>query len=98
MVKTGEMISIEGLTVLSDTHCIELCTVGKLLYSCKNRPKFESYFWKEIEITAEWKGLMPPNNYVQKIVHISTLFYQSLSIISPSGRKLLKMKNSKSFF
>ena len=66
MVKTGEMISIEGLTVLSDTHCIELRTVGKLLYSCKNRPKFESYFWKEIEITAEWKGLMPPN-YVQKL-------------------------------
>ena len=31
-----------------------------------------------------------------KIEHISTLFYQNLSIISPSGRKLLKMKNSKS--
>ena len=27
------------------------------------------------------------------IVHISALFYQSLSIISASGRKLLKMKN-----
>ena len=40
---------------------------------------------------------MPPN-YVHKIVHISTLFYQSLSIISASGRKLFKMKNSKSFF
>ena len=40
---------------------------------------------------------MPPN-YVHKIVHISTLFYQCLSIISASGRKLLKMKNSKSFF
>ena len=85
MVKTGEMISIEELTVLSDTHCIELHTVGILLYSCRNRPKFESYFWKEIVITAEWKGLMPPN-YVQKIVHISTLFYQSLSIIGSSGR------------
>ena len=40
---------------------------------------------------------MPPN-YVNKIVHISSLFYQSLNIISASGRKLLKMKNSKSFF
>ena len=33
-----------------------------------------------------------------KIVHISALFYQSLSIITASGRKLLKRKNSKSFF
>ena len=33
-----------------------------------------------------------------KIVHISALFYHSLSIISASGRKLLKRKNSKSFF
>ena len=32
--------------------------------------------------------------YVHKIVHISALFYQSLSIISASGRELLKMKNS----
>ena len=40
---------------------------------------------------------MPPN-YVHKIVHISTLFFQSLSIISASGRKLLKMKNGKSCF
>ena len=39
---------------------------------------------------------MPPN-YVHKILHISILFYQSLSIISASGRKLLKMKNNKSF-
>ena len=31
MVKTGEIILIEGLTVLSDTHCIELRTVGNLL-------------------------------------------------------------------
>ena len=37
---------------------------------------------------------MPPN-YVHKIVHPSALFCQSLSIISASGRKLLKMKNSK---
>ena len=36
-----------------------------------------------------------PQNYVHKIVHISTLFYQSLSIIIASGRELLKMKNSK---
>ena len=40
---------------------------------------------------------MPPN-YVHKTVHISALFYQSLSIISASGRKLLKMKNSNKFF
>ena len=40
---------------------------------------------------------MPPN-YVHKIVHISTLFYQSLSITSLSGRKLLKKKNSKFFY
>ena len=33
-----------------------------------------------------------------KIVHISTLFYQTLSIISSSGRKLLKMQNNKSLF
>ena len=32
-----------------------------------------------------------------QIVHISALFYQSLSIISASGRKLLNMKSSKSF-
>ena len=38
-----------------------------------------------------------PQNYVHKIVHISALFYQSLSIINASGRKLLKMINSKSF-
>ena len=35
-----------------------------------------------------------PQNYVHEIVHISALFYQSLSIISASGRKLLKMKNN----
>ena len=32
---------------------------------------------------------MPPN-YVHKIVHISALVIQSLSIISASGRKLIK--------
>ena len=60
-------------------------------------PKSETFFWKEIVITEEWKRVMPPN-YVHKIVHISALFSQSLSIISASGRKLLKMNNSKSFF
>ena len=60
-------------------------------------PKSETFFWKEIVMTEEWKRVMPPN-YVHKIVHISALFYQSLSIISASGRKLLKMKNSKCFF
>ena len=56
-------------------------------------PKSETFFWKEIVITEVWKRVMPPN-YVHKIVHISALFHQSLSIISASGRKLLKMKNS----
>ena len=50
--------------------------------NCNNRRMKESY----------------APNYVQKIVHISALFYQSLSIISASGRQLLKMKHSKSFF
>ena len=59
-------------------------------------PKSETFFWKEIVITEEWKRVMPPN-YVHKIAHISALFCQSLNIISASGRKLLKMKNSKSF-
>ena len=48
-------------------------------------PKSETFFWKEIVITEEWKRVMLPN-YVHKIVHISALFYQSLSIISASGR------------
>ena len=60
-------------------------------------PKSETFFWKEIVITEEWKRVMPPN-YVHKIVHISALFYQSLSIINASGRKLLQMKIAKVFF
>ena len=60
-------------------------------------PKSETFFWKEIVITEEWKRVRPVN-YVHKIVHISTLFYQNLGIINASGIKLLKMKNSKSFF
>ena len=68
-------------------------TIGKDFWG----PKSETFFWKEIVITEEWKRVMPPN-YVHKIVHISDLFCQSSSIISASGRKLLKMKNSKSFF
>ena len=35
MVKTGEMISIEQLTVLSDTHSIELHTVGYYCIAAK---------------------------------------------------------------
>ena len=73
-------------------YCPNYCTEGFFW------PKSDYFFfWKEIVITEEWKRVMPPN-YVHKIVHISTLFYQSLSIISASGRQLLKMKNSKSFF
>ena len=83
---TGEMISIE---VLFGTHSIEIRVLGILLYKWRKRPKFESKFWKEILITGEWKGVVPPN-YIQKIVHISTLFYQSLSIICSSSRKLFK--------
>ena len=41
---------------------------------------------------------MPPN-YVNFFLHISTLFYQSFSIISPSGRKVIKVeKMAKVFF
>ena len=71
-------------------YCPNYCTEGFFW------PKSETFFWKEI-VTEEWKRVMPPN-YVHKIVHISALFCQSLSIISASGRKLLKIKNSKSFF
>ena len=42
---TAQIITIDGLTVLSDTRLnIELRTVGKLLSSCKSRPDFEIYF------------------------------------------------------
>ena len=68
-------------------YCPNYCTEGFF------GPISETFFWKEIVITEEWKRVMPPN-YVHNIVHISALFYQSLSIISASGRKLLKMKNS----
>ena len=59
--------------------------------------KSETFSGKEIVITEEWNRVMPPN-YVHKIVQISALFYQSLSIISASGRKLIKMKIAKVFF
>ena len=39
---------------------------------------------------------MPPN-YFHKLVHISALFYESLSIIIASGRMFLKMKIAKVF-
>ena len=66
-------------------YCPNYCTEGYF------GPKSETFFWKEIVITEEWKRVIPPN-YVHKIVHISVLFYHSLSIISASGRKLLKDK------
>ena len=72
-------------------YCPNYCTEGSF------GPKTETFFWKEIVITEEWKRVMPPN-YVHKILHISALFYQSLSIISASGRKLLKMKIAKVVF
>ena len=37
-------------------------------------------------------------NFAHKIVHSSAMFYQNLIIIHESSKKLLKMKNSKSFF
>ena len=39
-----------------------------------------------------------PQNYTHKIVHSSAMHYQNLIIIHECGKKLLKMKNSKSFF
>ena len=37
-------------------------------------------------------------NYTHKIVHSSAMHYQNLIIIDECGKKLLKMKYSKSFF
>ena len=39
-------------------------------------------------------------NFAHKIVHSSAMYYQNLIIIheSSKSKKLLKMKNSKSFF
>ena len=37
-------------------------------------------------------------NFAHKIVHSSAMYYQNFIIIHESSKKLLKMKNSKSFF
>ena len=37
-------------------------------------------------------------NYTHKIVHSSAMYYQNLIIIHECSKKLLKVKNSKSFF
>ena len=37
-------------------------------------------------------------NYTHKIVHSSAMHYQNLIIIHECSKKLLKMKDSKSFF
>ena len=37
-------------------------------------------------------------NFAHKIVHSSAMYYQNLIIIHECSKKLLKMKNSKSFF
>ena len=38
------------------------------------------------------------HNQTHKIVHSSAIYYQNLIIIHECSKKLLKMKNSKSFF
>ena len=37
-------------------------------------------------------------NFAHKIVHSSDMYYQNLIMIYECSKKLLKMKNSKSFF
>ena len=37
-------------------------------------------------------------NFAHKIVHSSAMYYQNLIMIHECSKKLLKMKNSRSFF
>ena len=48
-------------------------------------------------ITEQWKRVML-HNQTHKIVHSSDMYCQNLIIIHECSKKLLKMKNSKSFF
>ena len=67
------------------------------VHSWKNVPKSETNFWKQCIITEQWNTVMTPN-FAHKIVHSSAMYYQNLIMIHECSKKLLKMKNSKSFF
>ena len=67
------------------------------VHSWKNVPKSETNFWQQCIITEQWNTVMTPN-FAHKIVHSSAMYYQNLIIIHECSKKLLKMKNSKSFF
>ena len=60
-------------------------------------PKSETNFWQQCIITEQWNIVMTPK-FAHKIVHSSAMYYQNLIIIHECSKKLLKMKNSKSFF
>ena len=47
-------------------------------------PKSETFFWKEIVITEEWKRVMPPN-YVRKSEWLINLFFNTLHIMNFSS-------------
>ena len=66
------------------------------VHSWKNVPKSETNFWQQCIITEQWNTVMTPN-FAHKIVHSSAMYYQNLIIIHECSKKLLKMKNSKSF-
>ena len=79
-------------------HLVVQTLIGILfVHSWKNVPKSETNFWKQCIITEQWNTVMTPN-FAHKIVHSSAMYYQNLIIIHESSKKLLKMKNSKSFF
>ena len=67
------------------------------VHSWKNVPKSETNFWKQCIITEQWNTVMTPN-FAHKIVHSSAMYYQNLIMIHECSKKLLKMKNIKTFF
>ena len=67
------------------------------VHSWNNVPKSETNFWQQCIITVQWNTVMTPN-FAHKIVHCSAMYYPNLIIIHECSKKLLKMKNSKSFF
>ena len=70
-----------------------------LTYRVWKSPKSETKFWKECIKAKKWKTpVLCLQNYTHKIVHSSAMHYQNLIIIHECSKKLLKMKNSKSFF
>ena len=55
---------------------------------------FEKNAWMQ---WMQWKRVML-HKQTHKIVHSSAMYYQNLIIIHECSKKLLKMKDSKSFF